>query len=62
MRTNFEAATTLRLRGDVQQQIRAIAEAEGNSESAVVRRALAAGLAVIGDQRPGTSPADKVPA
>jgi hypothetical protein len=57
MRTTFEKATTLRLREDVLQQIRAIASAEGNHESAVIRRALAAGLAVIADRKPAGSPA-----
>jgi len=51
MHTAFGKCTTIRLRPDVREKIAQLAEQEGNHESAVIRRALSAGLAVISDQK-----------
>ena len=53
----FAQALGIRLKQPIRDQIRDIAEREGNTEAAVLRRVVAAGLAVIGDPKPAGSPA-----
>ena len=50
MKRLFEKATTIRLPPDIRAQIRAIAQAEGNHEAAVLRRVIALGLKAIADR------------
>ena len=54
-RSAFDAATTIRLQPAVRDAIRAIAAAEGNHESAVLRRVLAAGLRAVAGEQPAVS-------
>jgi hypothetical protein len=52
-RTTLLEPTSIRLQATALQRIRTLAEREGNGESAVIRRALAAGLDVIDPQEAG---------
>jgi hypothetical protein len=51
----FAKAFGIRLKPAIRDQVRSIAEQEGNTEASVLRRALAAGLAVIDAQKPAGS-------
>jgi hypothetical protein len=62
MADRFDVALGIRLKPPIREQIRRIAEEEGNTEAAVLRRAVAAGLAVIAGTVTAGSPADKVTA
>jgi hypothetical protein len=51
VRNTFDKITTLRVRSDISERVRAIANQEGNTEAAVLRRALTTGLNVIVSQQ-----------
>lgn len=49
-RTTLLEPTSIRLQATALQRVRTLAEREGNGESSIIRRALAAGLDVIDPQ------------
>jgi predicted DNA-binding protein len=52
----FTKPTTIRVKPNILERVRAIADKEGNTEAAVLRRAIAAGLVVIGGSQLTASP------
>jgi predicted transcriptional regulator len=51
MARDFGVPTTIRMKTEVRDQVRVIADREGNTEAAVLRRALATGLQEIARQQ-----------